>query len=644
MTIRERLFGRRKDFRDPSIFHRVSLVAFFAWVGLGADGLSSSAYGPEEAFRSLGEGHRYMAVFLAIAVAATVFIISYGYSRIIEQFPQGGGGYVVASKHLGALPGLVSGGALLVDYVLTIAVSLASAGDAVFSFLPEPWHVHKLAAVIAVLATLTVLNLRGVKESILVLTPIFVVFIVTHAIVIVGAIATHTGEAHALVADVSAHTSSDLRTIGLGAMLIIFLRAFALGGGTFTGIEAVSNGLGIMREPRVRTGKRTMVMMATSLSLTAAGILLAYLLLHVEHADARGKTLNYVLADMFAGGHPWFVIITAVSEGALLIVAAQAGFLDGPRVMANMAIDRWLPTRFASLSERLTMHNGVYLMAAAAAGVLVYTHGDLRTLVVMYSINVFLTFSLSNLAMMVHWWRSREGSIVIHTIGFVVCAGILAITAIEKFGAGGWVTIVITGIVIALCIAVKRHYREVGKYLQRLTNDLSLGGLPAMPNKPTGDPDAALPTAVVLAGHYGGLGIHTLLQIPRVLPNQFRQVLFVGVGVIDVGLFKGEGELAKLQSNIDGDLAKYVDLARTQMGWRAASMSSLATEAVEELERLCRTVREQFPRAVFFTGKLIFRKERWWQRILHNETAHALQRRLELDGITMIVLPIRITR
>src|SRR5262249_37277576 len=202
-------------------------------------------------------------------------------------------------------PGLVSGAALLVDYVLTIAVSVASAGDAVFSFLPEAWHDYKLAAVLAVLGLLTIMNLRGVKESILVLTPIFLVFLVTHAVVIAGAIGGNLGEAVAVVSSVSADAGADLGALGLGAMGLIFLRAFALGGGTFTGIEAVSNGLGIMREPRVRTGKRTMVLMATSLSLTAGGILLAYLLLHVDRLmadpDHQGQTLNAILSEMFAG-------------------------------------------------------------------------------------------------------------------------------------------------------------------------------------------------------------------------------------------------------------------------------------------------------------------------------------------------------
>jgi amino acid transporter len=660
VSIRERLFGRKKDFRDPSIFHRVSLVAFFAWVGLGADGLSSSAYGPEEAFKSLGDGHRYMALFLAIAVAVTVFIISYGYSRIIEQFPQGGGGYVVASKHLGAYPGLVSGAALLVDYVLTIAVSLASAGYAVFNFLPDAWRHYQLFAVLAALALLTIMNLRGVKESILVLTPIFLVFLVTHVVVIVGAVGGNLGEAGTVATSVASDASSDLGALGFGAMMLIFLRAFALGGGTFTGIEAVSNGLGIMREPRVRTGKRTMVLMATSLSLTAGGILVAYLLLHVDKAmvapEHAGETLNYVLSDLFAGHWTiagikvgkFFVVLTSVAEGALLIVAAQAGFVDGPRVMANMALDQWIPSRFASLSEQLTMHYGIYLMSGAAAGVLIYTGGDLRTLVVMYSINVFLTFSLSNLAMMRHWWRVRRRepwrkSMVIHLASFIVCAGILVVTATEKFGEGGWVTLVITSVVIALCVWIKSHYGQVAHKLRRLSEELSLESIPAAaPPPPELDPSKS--TAIVLAGGFGGLGIHTLLQIPRVFPNQFEQVVFISVGVIDAGTFKGEEEMAALQQKIDGDLEKYVEFARTRMGWAADRDSSLGTEAVAELERLCRDVHLRFPRAVFFAGKLIFRHEGWWQRLLHNETAHAVQRRLEFDGLTMVVLPIRMLK
>src|SRR5712672_3471288 len=164
------LLGGPKDFQDPHLFHSLSLAAFLAWVGLGADGLSSSAYGPEEAFKNLGE-HQYLAVFLAGLTALTVVVIAASYSKIIEHFPFGGGGYVVASRLLGPRWGVVSGSALLVDYVLTISISIASGGDQVFSNVPVAWHGLKVPCEVVVIALLTVMNLRGVKESVTTLVP-----------------------------------------------------------------------------------------------------------------------------------------------------------------------------------------------------------------------------------------------------------------------------------------------------------------------------------------------------------------------------------------------------------------------------------------------------------------------------------------
>src|ERR1700759_1828043 len=174
------VFGAPKDVKDPEAFHKLSLVALLAWVGLGADGLSSSAYGPDEAFRALGE-HVGFAAFLAVATAGTVFVISYGYSRIIEQFPSGGGGYVVASRLLTPEVGVISGAALLVDYVLTITISIASGADAIFSFIPEHYQWMKLPVDFAGVVLLTVMNIRGVKESVTALVPAFGAFILSNA-------------------------------------------------------------------------------------------------------------------------------------------------------------------------------------------------------------------------------------------------------------------------------------------------------------------------------------------------------------------------------------------------------------------------------------------------------------------------------
>ncbi|MGH9749238.1 MAG: APC family permease, partial [Candidatus Polarisedimenticolia bacterium] len=359
-----RLVGAPRDIHDPAIFHKVSLMAFLAWVGLGADGLSSSAYGPAEAFRNLMavnpvtgrmEGQWYLAIFLALAIAFTVFVISYAYTRVIEQFPHGGGGYVVATKLLGPRAGLVSGCALLVDYALTIAVSVAAGGDAIFDLLPGFLRANldlKLAFEAAALTALLVMNLRGVKESVEAVMPVFLAFVVTHLVLIVAGIGTHAAQAPEVLHQVTSGLRDGWHTFGLWGLLLIFVRAFALGGGTFTGIEAVSNGIAIMREPKVETGKRTMLYMAASLAFTASGILVCYLLFDVQSffdlpdSEQMGRTLNSVLAERVAGGWRlggvpvgWlFVNIAIASEAALLFVAAQTGFIDGPRVMSNMAV------------------------------------------------------------------------------------------------------------------------------------------------------------------------------------------------------------------------------------------------------------------------------------------------------------------
>src|SRR5512138_692873 len=455
--LRTLLFGAPKDVQDPRTHHSISLVALLAWVGLGADGLSSSAYGPDEAFRALGS-HGYLAVALALATGITVLVISVAYAQIIKRFPFGGGGYVVASELLGRRVGVVSGAALLVDYVLTISVSIASSGDAIFSFLPRSAWGWKLPVEAVAIGLLVLLNLRGVKESVSALAPIFGLFLVTHAILIFGGIGSHATEVPRVAAEVGQGFRSGLAELGAVGLFAVFLRAYSMGAGTYTGIEAVSNGIQIMREPKVHTARRTMVYMATSLALTAGGILVCYLLFHA--APEEGRTMNAVLLDRFAGGFTvgglrigtGFVVVALVAEAALLVVAAQAGFIDGPRVMANMATDSWLPHRFGQLSDRLTMQNGVLLMGAASLATLFYTRGDITHLVTMYSINVFVTFSLSQLAMLRYWRRTRgEGrrrGLGIHGVAFALCVAILAGTVYEKGEQGGWITIVVTSLVV----------------------------------------------------------------------------------------------------------------------------------------------------------------------------------------------------
>jgi len=642
---RRKLIGAPRDIQDSSIFHKISLIPVLAWIGLGADGLSSSSYGPEEAFRALGE-HTYLAVFLALATALTVFIISYAYSRIIEHFPTGGGGYVVATHTLGEKAGVVSGCALLVDYMLTITVSIASCADALFSFLPMGFHHFKLSFAIFLILLLIVLNLRGVKESVTVLAPIFVVFLVTHTLMLGYGIFTHLGDVKPIVDEFQVNFGQGLSVLGGMGMFLLFLHAYSLGAGTYTGIEAVSNGLQIMREPRVQSGKRTMVYMSTSLALTAGAIFVCYLLLKVRPLE--GQTLNAVLAgNVFRNWTfgQWLALITILSEGAILLVAAQTGFLDGPRVMANMAVDSWFPHRFATLSERLTMHNGVLLMGGAALLLLIYTHGSVSMLIVMYSINVFATFSLSELGMSRFFIKNRKKEkewkkhLPVHLTGLTLCATILTITVIEKFTSGGWMTLLITSGVIGVCYLIRRHYTDVTEKIREL--DEMLMNLPFTDSVNQEPVDPKKMTAVQLVSGFNGFGIHTLLSIVRNFPNLYKNIIFVSVAVADSGSFKGQEAAEGLKESTKEALMKYVDLSR-RLGLPADYRFDIGTDVVESATHLCESIAEEFPRSTFFTGQLIFPHVRLFHRLLHNETAFAIQRRLQWSGITTVILPIRV--
>jgi amino acid transporter len=643
--IRDTLIGPPRSIRDPSLFHKLALIPLLAWIGLGADGLSSASYGPEEAFKALGR-HSYLSLFLALATAITVFIISYAYSRIIEYFPSGGGGYIVASHTLGERFGVVSGAALLVDYMLTITVSIVACGDAIFSFFPASVQQYKIPFDLAAILLLIVLNLRGVKESVTFLAPIFITFVITHVLLIGYGILSHVPEIGAVSQQIRVDFRAGLMTLGGSGMLLLFLRAFSLGGGTYTGIEAVSNGLQILREPRVQTGKRTMVYMSTSLAFTAGGILLCYLLVGVQ--PAAGRTLNAVLADAVFGG--WGIggilaLLTIFSEGALLLVAAQTGFVDGPRVMANMAVDYWFPHRFASLSDRFSIQNGVLLMGGAATLLLFYSRGRISTLVVMYSINVFLTFSLSELGMSRFFIRHRKTDplwkkhLPVHLTGLTLCLTILIIMTLEKFTHGGWLTLLITSGVIGLCYLTRRHYRKVKKGVRELDELLT-----SFPVKGPANTDPVNPkemTAIQLVNGYNGFGIHTFLSVVRNFPGLYKNFIFVSIAEVDVGSFKGSEAIEKLSVSTARMLKNYVDLAR-KIGFAADCRFDLGTDIVQTASRVCESVAREFPRSAVFAGQAVFRQPGVLHRILHNETAFAIQQELRWKGITTIILPIRI--
>ena len=654
--IRTIILGGKHNIEDTTLFHKLSLIAFFAWVGLGADGLSSSCYGPEEAFIAF-HGHVYLSVFVALMSGITVFIIAASYSQIIELFPSGGGGYLVASKLLSPTAGMVSGSALLIDYVLTITISVASGADALFSFLPPALLSYKLVFALLGVLLLTVMNMRGVKESVLPLVPIFLTFVVTHAFIIGYAVIMNLGNLGMVAASTRADIMQTQAELGIGGMLLLILRAYSMGAGTYTGIEAVSNGLPILREPKVKTGKRTMRYMAASLAFTVMGLMIAYLLYRV--VPQSGKTLNAVLFETmtkdWGKGGVVFVLITLLSEAALLLIAAQAGFLDGPRVLSNMALDRWFPTKFAMLSDRLVTQKGILLMGGAALVTMVLTNGSVKYLVVLYSINVFITFFLSQFGMVRHWWQVRgkeahwEKKLFINGLGMTLTFGILMTVTILKFNDGGWITLLLTGSLVAIALLTKRHYQNTHQLLHRLDELVTVAesSCPAFPGEQGTTKELKIKydpqdkTAILLVNGFNGLGLHTLFSIIRLFGGTFKNFAFIQVGIVDAGNFKGVEEVARMRTDVKKELDRYVHYMRCH-GYYAAAYSSFGTDVVDEIAKVTPEILERFPNAILFGGQLVFPKTTFISGMFHNYTIFAVQRRFYSEGIPVVILPIRV--
>jgi K+ transporter len=338
------------------------------------------------------------------------------------------------------------------------------------------------------------------------------------------------------------------------------------------------------------------------------------------------------------------------SSGALLIVAAQTGFFGGPRVLANMAVDRWMPTRFATLSDRLVTQNGVLLMGAAASVLLFFTEASVSMLVVLYSINVFITFSLSQLGMVRHWWIERHKEprwrqkIFINGFGLLLTGGILISLCIVKFFEGGWVTLLVTGALVGIAFWVKSHYRRTQKKLHRLNELVAVAMADdalTTEEKPAAACDPNARTAVFLVNGFNGLGLHTLLAVVRMFPKVYHNFVFVQVGVLDAGNFKGAAEVDNLRKHSRVEVDRYVHYM-SRRGFYAEACYALGTDIVDEAAKLCDQIAQKYPQAQFFAGQLVFKDERLITRWLHNHTVFELQRRLYQNGQPMLILPIQV--
>ncbi len=644
--------GKPLDPFNKQARSNILLVTFLAWVGLGADGLSSSSYGPEEAFKALGQ-YTHLAIFLAFAIGITVFIIGLSYLQVIELFPNGGGGYRVASTLLGPRAGLVTGVALMIDYILTIAISVVAAVDSLFSLMDKHYQIYKMPLECLIIFFLTYVNLRGVKESIRLMMPVFLGFFLFSLVIILYGIFDHSYGLEDIIPDAINETDNLVSDLGWFFTLALFFKAFSLSGGTYTGLESVSNAMRNLAEPKVRTGKNTMMAIAISLALMATGIILIYLLWDVKKIE--GETLNAtaykaITANWVLFGHNisiYVVGLVMTLTAGVLLAAANTGFIAGPLVIANMAVDRWMPHAFSSLSSRLVTKNAIMFMGISAIVTVVATFGKVEFLVILYAINVFIAFTLSLGGICKYRIQNFKNGFVhvrkffVPFLGFTISLLVLCITVFEKFYEGGWKTLFVTGCIALICLSIRRHYMYVQAKIEReesrmdrvLNNEIEKCERPKL--------EYEKPTACFLVSETSASGLKMINWVEKLFPKIYSNFIFVSVGEIDTEEFVDETKWNDLRRDTRAMLKRYVDYANTH-GYGSTYYHAYGTDVVDKLTELTDRIAEEFPSTVFFCSKMISDNENFITQWLHNQTGYILQRRMHNKNRNLIVIPFKL--
>ncbi len=453
--IKQFLLGRPLSTAEAAHQRLSNIVALATF---SSDALSSVAYATEEILLALviaGSAPLKLALPISMGIGLLLVIVATSYRQTIKAYPNGGGAYIVAKHNLGTFPGLVAGASLLIDYILTVAVSVSAGTAAVTSALPvlAPWRVHIAVAFVVVLV---VANLRGVKESgVLFAGPTYVFVILLGALIIVGVARYFMGDVVA-VRHIAVQASSDLT-------LFILLKAFASGCTAMTGIEAIANGVQAFRQPEAHNARKTLAWMAGLLLFMFLGTSFLATVTGVTPVETGETVVSQIARGTFGTGMLYYLLQAATA--AILVLAANTSFADFPRLGSIMAADGFLPKQLKERGSRLVYSNGMLLLTAVSILLLVVFAGDTHRLIPLYAVGVFTSFTLSQSGMVVHWWKCREPgwhwSIVVNGVGAVATFVVLLVIGVAKFAAGAWIVILLIPLTVAYLWWVSRHYRAV---------------------------------------------------------------------------------------------------------------------------------------------------------------------------------------
>jgi amino acid transporter len=475
MLSRIRYFLIGSPLPTDQVAHR-RLNKIQALAAFSPDALSSIAYANEEIFLALvvaGSAGLSLSLPIGLAIAGLLTIVALSYFQTIQGYPSGGGSYTVARENLGTLPGLIAGAALLLDYVLTAAVSLTAGVAAIASAFPVLWS-HRVGLALLLLGIVTLLNLRGLRETGTGMSVPVYLFVVAYLLMIaIGVGRAIVGGPGSLVA--IAPPAVHPLTV------VLILRAFSVGCTALTGIETMSNGVPAFRPPESKNAGRTLMVMALLMGLLFVGSM--GLTQYLAVIPGPQETITSALARRLLGSGPAYLVVQA-STMLILAVAANSSFAGFPRVASIMARDGFLPRQLASLGDRLVFNNGILLLAAVTGGLIVLFEGDTHALIPLFAVGAFLAFTLSQAGMVIHWLRERGRGwslkAVLNGVGALATGGTVVVVGASKFADGAWITILVIPIIVLGLLKIRSHYEAIAQ-------ELSLSGLPpsvAVPPRP----------------------------------------------------------------------------------------------------------------------------------------------------------------
>jgi len=447
-----------------SLAHHERLSRITGLAVLSSDPLSSVAYATEEILRVLvlvGAGALTLATPIAVVIAMILAVVVFSYRQTIHAYPSGGGAYIVAKDNLGELPALIAASSLLIDYVLTVAVSIAAGVAAITSAFPQ-WQINRVELTLVFVLILMLGNLRGIRESGRIFAAPTYFFVVTIlSLIVVGTWRVLTGTV-APVAPVA-----PVESVGAPLTLFLLLTAFSNGCTAMTGVEAVSNGVPAFKPPEAKNAAATMLTMVV-LSITMfLGITLLSHAFHVVPSDQ--ETVVSQLARGVFGDRGILYYTVQAGTMLILVLAANTAYADFPRLASILARDRYVPRQFMNQGDRLAFSNGIVGLSALAAILLVVFGGDTHSLIPLYMIGVFVSFTLSQAGMVAHWRRLRgpgwRTSALINGIGALVTGVVLLVVAVTKAFEGAWIIMLLIPANVLFCRMTRKHYDGVAAQL-----------------------------------------------------------------------------------------------------------------------------------------------------------------------------------